>query len=58
MPTTETGFFDTIDRAEQMINVAISELTRHAATLQNRANAGGDRQSRTDGRLRCAEARP
>jgi hypothetical protein len=27
MPTTETGFYDTIDRAEQMINVAISELT-------------------------------
>jgi hypothetical protein len=38
MPTTETDFYDTIDRDEQMINVAISELTRHAATLQNRAN--------------------
>jgi hypothetical protein len=38
MPTTETDFYDSIDRAEQMIGVAIRELARHAATLQNRAN--------------------
>jgi hypothetical protein len=38
MSTTETDFYGTINRAEQLINVAIRELTRHAATLQNRAN--------------------